>query len=373
MLRRLSFGFFMLACVAVVAACSSNTTTPSSGGMPGVGPNFPQNTVYVTNTTQQTIEIFTPSPGPSSTPQFTIGGGNTTISGPQYLAFNSNKQLFVTNFNPATQAASILTFQTYATGNVLPFGSNALTAGVHPRGIAVFSDNSGYVVAATSANTIFPSEVFVYTSLGLTNTIAGSNTALNAPVGVGVDSSKHIYVANSGSAAITVYAIPSPTVAPSTSPSPTPSPTPSVSPSTSPSPTPTPFSNNIAPITTIAGSNTQLASPLGIGFDEAGNLYVADAGSSAVAPKILIFNAPFAAGLQNIAPSHVIISQNPAFVNPTDVKIDSMGNIYVVDAGAGPNANSKLFIFIAGSQGVVRPTNVIALPQGSAMGTALSP
>ncbi len=192
-------------------------------------------------------------------------------------------------------------------------------------------------------------------------------------MGVGVDSSKHIYVANSGSAAITVYAIPSPTVAPSTTPSPTPSPSPSVSPSTSPSPTPTPFSNNIAPITTIAGTNTQLASPLGIGFDAAGNLYVADAGSSTVAPKILIFNAPFGAGLQNVAPSHVIISQNPAFVNPTDVKIDSMGDVYVVDAGAGPNANSKLFIFIAGSQGVVTPTNVIALPQGSAMGTALSP
>ncbi len=93
MLRRLSFGFFMLACIAVVAACSSNTTTPSSGGIPGIGPNFPQNTVYVTNTTQQTIEIFTPSPGPSSTPQFTIGGSNTTMSGPQYLAFNSSKQL----------------------------------------------------------------------------------------------------------------------------------------------------------------------------------------------------------------------------------------------------------------------------------------
>src|SRR5579864_2481478 len=136
MLRRLTVGLFMLACAAFSVACSTGNTTPSSGGQPGVGPNFVKNTIYVTNTTQQLIEIFTPSPGPSATPQFVIGGSNTTISGPQYLAFNGRKQLFVTNFNPAISVASVLVFQTYATGNVLPFGSVPLGTSMHPRGIA---------------------------------------------------------------------------------------------------------------------------------------------------------------------------------------------------------------------------------------------
>jgi hypothetical protein len=142
----------------------------------------------------------------------------------------------------------------------------------------------------------------------------------------------------------------------------------------SPSPTPTPVADNITPVTTIQGSSTQLTAPLGIALDGSGNLYVADAGTTGVcaAPAILIYNAPFAAGLQNIAPSHFICS-NPALVNPTDVKVDSAGNVIVVDAGKG-GATSKLLIFAAGSFGAsVTPSTSIALPSGTAMGTALSP
>jgi hypothetical protein len=128
MLRRLTLGLALLAAAASVAACSSSdSTTPSSGGVPGIGPNFPTNTIYVTNTTQRLIEIYLPSPGPSATPQYTLGGSNTTISGPQYLAFNDKKQLFLTDGTP-NGTGSILAFQTYATANVLPLGSQPLAA-----------------------------------------------------------------------------------------------------------------------------------------------------------------------------------------------------------------------------------------------------
>lgn len=113
---------------------------------------------------------------------------------------------------------------------------------------------------------------------------------------------------------------------------------------------------------------------MGVAVDASGNLYVADAGSTTIpaTPKILIFNAPFGAGVQNIAPTHVIGS--PAFVNPTDVKVDSAGNVYVIDTGRGPNSNSMLFIFAAGTYGAsITPSTAITLPQGSAMGMALSP
>jgi hypothetical protein len=117
-----------------------------------------------------------------------------------------------------------------------------------------------------------------------------------------------------------------------------------------------------------------MTAPLGIALDGSGNLYVADAGSTTIpaAPKILIFNAPFGAGLQNIPPTHVIGSSS--FVNPTDVKVDTAGNVYVIDAGRGPNSNSMLFIFAAGTYGAsVTPRTAITLPPGSAMGMALSP
>jgi hypothetical protein len=374
MLRRLTLGLALLAAAASVAACSSSdSTTPSSGGVPGIGPNFPTNTIYVTNTTQRLIEIYLPSPGPSATPQYTLGGSNTTISGPQYLAFNDKKQLFLTDGTP-NGTGSILAFQTYATANVLPLGSQPLAAGIHPHGIAIDAKSGNEVVAATVAGGFYTNEVLIYSSLGLADLIAGSNTGLNVPVGVAVDANSNIYVSNSGSpASVTIYPMPSPTPAPTGSPTATPAPTPTPTGSPAPTPTPTPYANNMVPATTIAGGNTQLSSPQGITLDSAGNLYVADAGASGAAPKILIFSAPFAAGALNVAPSRTIVSQNPAFVNPTDVKVDSAGNVYVVDAGAGPNSNSKLLIFPANANGTVTPTTAITLPAGSATGLALSP
>lgn len=373
MLRRLTLGFVALACAASVAACSSSDTTPpSSGGVTGIGPNPPANTVYVTNTTQRLIELFAPSPGPSATPQYSIGGSNTTISGPQYLAFNSKKQLYVTNDTP-NGTASILTFQTYATANVLPFGTVPLASGTHPHGIAV-EPSDEQVVAATVDGGFYPSEIIVFAATGaVSDVIAGANTGLNVPIGVAVDANKNIYVANSGGKNVTVYALPSPTPAPSGSPtaSPSPTPTPTSSGSPSPTPSPTPYANNAAPITTI--NSSAFTSPQGVAIDSAGNLYVADAGSSSAAPKVYVFNAPFAAGTISLTPSRTIVSQNPSFVDPTDVKVDSSGTIYVVDAGSGPNGNSKLLIFPANANGTVTPSTAITLPTGTATGMALSP
>jgi sugar lactone lactonase YvrE len=90
-----------------------------------------------------------------------------------------------------------------------------------------------------------------------------------------------------------------------------------------------------------------------------------------------VFNGPFAGGVQNLIPSAVITSS--ALLYPTDVKIDSAGNIYVIDAGNGPNTgngnSSKLLIFPPNPSGNVNeaPTTTIVIPQGSATGVALSP
>jgi hypothetical protein len=395
MLRRLTLGLFTLACAAAVAACSSygSNSVPSSGGVPGIGPNFKTNTIYVSDTTQNVIYIYTPSPGPSATPQYQIGGGNTGLNGPGYLAFDSSKRLYVGNFNPATTGAAIMIYQTFATGNVLPLGQLQVSNGAQPHGIAMKPDNTGFAIAYTWPGGVFPNLVNVYTAFTSgTSTvqlpISGSNTKLNNPIGVGFDQNNNLYVANSGSGQLTEYVLPTPSPTPSGSPTPTPAPTatptpaPSGAPTPTPSPTPTPFSVNLAPIATVncvpgAGMPSPcMVHPAGLTLDGSGNVYVTDP-DSGVAPGIYIFSAAQVACAAppctlNVTPSRFISGSNTKLVNPTDVKVDSSGTIYVVDGGSGPNT-SMLLIFGPNASGNVAPNTAIALPAGTATGMALSP
>lgn len=387
MLRRLTLGLFTLACAAAIAACSSGNTTPSSGGVLGQGPNFAPNTVYVSNTTQNSVEIYTPSPGPSATPQYLIGGSSTSLDGPSYLAFDASKNLYVTNYGGSSRLGSITIYKEFATGNVVAFGTATLGA-AQPHGIAMIPSKGGFVVGFTSPGAFFANGIDVYAlasnggSPVLTSIIAGSNTNLNNPIGVAVDASKNIYAANSGSGQITVYTLPSPSPTPSGSPSPTPSPTPtptavpSGQPTASPSPTPTPFSDNLAPIETIACAGGCMTHPTGMTMDGSGNIYVTDPDSGAT-PAIDIFSASQIAcgtppcGLVSVAPSRSISGSATGLVNPTDVAVDSSGTIYVVDAGNAPGT-SKLLIFAPTANGNVAPATSIPL-RGTATGMALSP
>lgn len=379
MLRRLPLGLFALACAAAVAACSSGNTVPSSGGVPGKGPNFATNTLYVSDTTINAIDIYTPAPGPSATPQYQIGGGNTSMNGPAYLAFDSSKNLFVTNYNASSNASTVTVYKEYATGNVLPFGLIGVTAGAQAHGISMLPKDAGFVIAFTAPGSFFQSGLSVYgkftagTALP-TNLIAGSSTGLSNPIGVAVDSNSNIYAANSGGANVTVYTIPSPTPTPSGSPSPSPSPTatptavPSGQPTATPSPTPTPFSENIPPTATIACSCFK--QPTGVAVDASNDLFVTDPG----VPAVYVFTASQIApgGSLSLAPSQSIAGNATMLVDPTDVKIDGSGNIYVLDAGSGPGT-SKVLIFAPGATGNVAPTSAVSVPTGTATGLALSP
>lgn len=375
MLRRLSPGLiFALACAAAFAACSSsyNNSTPSYGGVTGIGPNFVTNTLYVSNTTQNVIELFTPSPAPSATPQYIIGGSNTVLNGPLYLAFDSSKRLYVTNYNAGTQAASVNIYAEYATGNVIPLAAIAGSGSLleQPHGIALESDGT-VVVANTATSGSFTSDILIYTPFTATSSpifeflIAGGLTQLNSPNGVAVDSNKNIYVANRGNGTVTAYPLPTASPTPSGTPTPTPAPTPTptLNPSASPSPTPTPFSSNEAPIVTLGGAATGLIAPTGIALSSTNVIYVTDPDNGN--PSIRIF----AAGSNgNVAPTSVIAGPLTQLSNPVDIKLDAAGNMYVTDTGA-----NKLLIFAPAASGNVAPSVSITLPSGSVAGLALSP
>ncbi|MDQ2681689.1 MAG: NHL repeat-containing protein [Candidatus Eremiobacteraeota bacterium] len=362
MLRRLTLAFLALLGVAAIAACSSGVQNLN------IGPSFPTLSLYVTNSTQNAISIYAPNPSSSAAPLFQIGGSNTQLNGPQYLAFDAQSNLYTTNYNPGTAAASVLIYKSQATGNVIPFGqiSGSGSGIVQPRGIAIASTGNVYVANVSPASQL-PSSILVFGGLGSlspSNVIQGTQTGLNFPAGVALDSNNNLYVANRGSANVLMFNAPTPGPSPTATPMPTATPTatPTPNPSASPTatPTPMPVPTGQPPNATIGGSATGLVSPVGIAVDGAGNIYVVDAGAGNAGVRVF---APKSNG--NVAPTRTI--NYSGFVTPTDVKLDKSGNIYVADPGAG-----KVFIFAAAASGNATPMAIIPA-SGNVVGLALAP
>ena len=224
--------------------------------------------------------------------------------------------------------------------------------------------------------------------------IAGANTKLNVPSGVAIDSKDHIYVTNLQGVAggsVEKFILPTPSPTPSgsptasPSPSPTPSPTPtststaSASPSPSPSPTASPL--NLKPNFIITGPNTGVVTPTGIAVDANFNVYVSDQGNIALGkkPAILVFH-PTTHGIINTAPIRRICGPKTNLNAPTDVKINTSGQIYVADSTK--SGSGVLYVYAAagavkggaactGSQNVA-PTTTYTSP-GAVTGIGLVP
>jgi hypothetical protein len=388
MLRRLPLGFTgLIAAATLVSACSSSSvTTPVN-----VGPTFASQTLYATNATQNGISIYPAQTKSGSGPQYQIGGSSTTLAGPQYITFDALSDIFTTNWTPATDAASIVEFKATATGNVLPIDTYTFTT-TQPRGIFGFQTtfagattaSNVLVVAVTSGAQSLPyiSQLQFFTSSLLSapyQTIGGPNTGLNIPTGVAVDAKGNVYVANNAGGSIEVFTIPSPTPSPSptatasATASPSPSPTPSgATPTPSPTPVATATPMDLAPIATIAGAASGIHQPTGLALDTNGNIYVADQRSTICAPAVTYCPAilKFAAGSNGAAvPTHIAGSATLLFA-PTDVKVDTLGNIYVADSTA--SGAGVIYIFASGSSGNVAPTATFKSP-GAPVGLGLSP
>jgi hypothetical protein len=390
MLPRLSIAFIVLSSVIAFAACSSaGINNPVN-----VGPNFPIDSFYATNSVQNGISIFTVNQK-GGNPAYEIGGSNTQLNGPQYIAFDAKNNLWVTNFDKQSQSGAIVEIEALATGNVQPLAAIPVT-GVRPRGIAIdTSGSTGLMVLATVVPTSsLPSQIQLFL-LGSTTSydqIAGANTRLNVPSGVALDSSNHIYVTNLQGVAggsVEKFILPTPSPTPSgsptasPSPSPTPKPTPTSTASASPSPSPSPTASplNLKPTFIITGPNTGVVTPTGIAVDSSGNIYVSDQGNIALGkvPAILVFH-PTTRGLITSAPIRRICGRKTNLNAPTDVKINTSGQIYVADSSK--SGSGVLYVYAVagavkggaactGSQNVA-PTNTFTSP-GAVTGIGLIP
>ena len=357
---------------AAIVACSNLGQTTGVN----VGPNFPAKTLYATNSNQNAISIYSGSQSGKG-PTYNIGGGNTGLNGPQYLAFDRRKNLWVTNYNPSTKVAALLEFAALATGDVIPLASAPLSG--RPRGIAFSPKNPSptpsssaspqpdlMVIADVDPTIKYPSQLLLYFA-GSTQpfqTLAGPKPHLNLPSGVAIDPAGRLYVTNIQGPTVEGFVLPtaSPTPKPTSTPSPTPTPSGTPSPTPSPSPTPTPI--NVLPKFVI-GPHNGVWAPYGVGLDQDGNIYIADQGqrgakcASKRAPSILVF-PPYSKGVHYTQPIRKIQGCSTQLIAPTDVKVDKSGLTYVADttsSGAG-----IIYVFAAQANGDVPPNNNYTSP-----------
>ena len=246
------------------------------------------------------------------------GGVAIDASGNIYVADYSNNKI-----RKITSAGVVTTLAGNGTaGSIDATGTNATFNG--PVGLAV--DASGNVYVADVAN----HKIRKITPAGAVTTLAGSGTAgsvdatgtsasFNRPDGVAVDALGNVYVSD--------------------------------------------YVNNkirkVTPggvVTTFAGSNTPGYSdgtgtaakfnlPLGVGLDVSGNLYVAD-GNNNMIRKITSAGVVTTLAGSGVFGSTDAIGTSASFNNPTAVAVDASGNVYVAD-----QANNK--IRIVTSAGVV--------------------
>ncbi len=403
MLSRLTIGLFGVSVAIGIAACSSYTNATIAGN--GIGPNFPSQTLYASNSNQNAVSIYNPGQKSGSGPAYQIGGSSTTLDGPQYLAFDDGTNLWITNYNPATNRALLVEIAALATGDVIPLFSTPLNG--HPRGIAITpkmkaSPSAAFlsphstaspspsptpvpvlmVISSVVPTDKYPSQIqlFIEGSTTPYQSIAGPKPNLSVPSGIAIDLQDRIYVANAQGASVDQFILPTPSPTPKPTATPSATPSPSASPSGSPSPTPTPSPTpspiNIKPTFSIIGSHTHVIRPTSVALDTSGNVYISDLGgpgatchSTGMQPAVLVFPRPVHRGVINVAPSRAIAGCATDLKAPTDVKVDSNGLIYVADTSQTGNV---VWIFAATARGNAAPMGYYTSP-GSVTGIGVIP
>ena len=314
--------------------------------------------LYVADCNNQRIRKITPA-GVVTTlagnnVEGSIDGTGTAASfdEPVGIAVDSSGTLYVTdtitqNVRKITSAGVVTTLAgSGAIGSA--DGTRTAASFYQPNGVAI--DSSGNVYVADSNN----HKIRKITSTGVVTKFAGSGAIGSAdgtgtaasfygPVGITIDSSGNVYVADMGNNKI----------------------------------------RKITPagvVTTLAGSGSQGAvdgkgvaasfkTPLGIAVDSGGNLYVADSGNNKIR-KITPAGVVTTLAGSGLKSSVDGTATSASFSNPGGVAVDSSGNVYVSDqdthkirkivvgavSGSGENAMAGMVAVAGGT-----------LPQGSGL------
>jgi len=266
-------------------------------------------------------------------PAFRISGPKTGMKEITGIAVDSVGDIFVTD----SQSNSVIVFQG-DNGDIEPTATIATQTDIfEPMGVALDSSGRIYVAngnrdrAISDAVTIYaPGSNAATPPVG---SIAGDKTKISSPVAVAVDKAGKVYVANQVAGhdfdgSITVYSAGS--------------------------------DGNVAPVAKISGTRTEdktgLKSPKGLAVDGSNKLYVLNEFGGDSGGSITIY-PPGADG--NVAPGAVIADgagNRTRLKSPAALALDAAGNIYVTNDGG----SNSITVYAAGSKGDVAPEAVIS-------------
>lgn len=244
----------------------------------------PRPALYVANLAANSVSVFLESANGSVAPSSTLSGTATGIHAPAAVFVSPDGRIFVAN---ATNTIEI--FRAAAAGNIAPM--TTITCGGLNRPSAMAMDSAGTLyVANAMGNSV---SVFGSGARGCiagNRIIAGSNTHLNAPMGIAITGGR-ILVANSASNSIVAFAQAA--------------------------------TGNVLPAATIAGLSTKLNQPHGLGLDVHGNVYTSNAGSV----------TEYRAGMfGNAAPIRDIAGASTTLMRTAATAVSISGKIITLDA-----------------------------------------
>ena len=194
------------------------------------------------------------------------------------------------------------------------------------------------VAAAGTNPTIFVASFHDVTAFPIASRGAVAPIALTtdmaSPSAVARDASGRIYVTNSATSTVTIYAANS--------------------------------NGNVPPLAVIGGSSTRLVNPTGIALDSTGKIHVLNI--SANGQDSITVYPPLGAGtgILNEAPIAEIAGSKTLLDDALGIAIDSHNNIYVANDGGGPVVRGKHFdkgsitVYPAGSDGNIAPLATIS-------------
>jgi sugar lactone lactonase YvrE len=215
--------------------------------------------------------------------------------------------------SPPPKASSYLLTTTFAGNGTVNPADTSLIANTFTDPAAVAVDAAGNIYVADSGDNL----VRKVTPQGVISTIAGSGTkgfangtgvvaSFNNPLGIAVDASGNIYVADSGNNMIR-----------------------EISPS--------------GVVTTLAGNGTagtqngapaaaEFNNPYGVAIDAAGNVYVGDTGNNQIRKITAGGTVSTLAGNGTVGTSNGA-GVGASFNSPEGLALDASGDVYVADAG----------------------------------------
>jgi sugar lactone lactonase YvrE len=295
--------------------------------------------IYVTNFATNTVTVYAANAYGNVPPLAVIGGANTQLVNPTGIALDAGGKIYVLN-SEVNGTGSITVYPPLETGTgILNEAPTALIEGSKtllevPFGVALDSQGNIYVANAASGRggrherydrgsiTVYPAGS--NGNVAPIATISGAGTGLAEPIGIALDSSRNIYVANAYNGySITVYQAGS--------------------------------NGNAAPIAVISGDNTGLYYPRGIALDSSGNLY-AEGYTNAIGYSVNVYPA---GSNGNVSPAATIAGADTGLYGPVGIALDSGGNLYVLNGQTGVTQFGSVIVYPAGSSGDAIPSTTI--------------